>query len=142
MPTRREYDPVGNYNFSVNGITSGRFAAIDGLSFENEMIEYRVSDDPMLPKYRPGMAKYGRITLKRGYIVNPEFNEWIASIQRGKTKRKDGTIELMDNAGNTVASWQILRCMPTKWSVGGLDGKGNEVVYESIELVVEEIIQS
>lgn len=144
MPTRRSFDPVGNYMFEIemDGITTGQFAAVDGLSFEIEMIEYRVSDQPMLPRYRPGLPKFGRLTLKRGYIVNTEFNAWVKQVQAGTYKRKDGAINLLDNAGNRVATWNLYRCLPTKWNIGGLDGKGNEVVYESLELVVEEIEQA
>lgn len=141
MPTRRKMDPVGNYVFTVNDITAGAFSGVDGLSYEIEMIEYRVSDNPMIPRYRPGLPKYGRITLKRGYVVNTEFNDWIEKVQSGIYERKDGSIELKDNAGNTVQRWNLFRCLPTKWNIGGLDGKGNEVVYESLELVVEEIKQ-
>ena len=140
MPDRRTYDPLGNYNFYVDGITVGSFAGVDGLSYEIEMIEYRVSDEPMLPRYRPGLPKYGRITLKRGYVVNTEFNKWIQDVQKGDYERKDGHIELCDNAGNAVATWDLHRALPTKWTVGGFDGKGTEVVYETLELVVEEIL--
>jgi len=139
MSARRSFDPVTNFSFEVEGITQGKFAAADGLSYEIEMIEYRVSDEPMLPRYRPGLPKYGRITLKRGYVLNPALNEWIAQVQAGNYERKDGSIVLLDYYGEEVRRWNLLRCLPTKWSIGSLDGKGTEALMESIELVVEEV---
>ncbi len=140
MPTRRKnLDPIGNYQFEVEDITAGKFAGVDGLSYEVEMIEYRVSDAPMTPRYRPGLPKYGRITLKRGYIASADFNKWITDVQKGVYERKNGAIWLCDNAGNRVKGWALDRCLPAKWTLSGLDGKGNENIFESLELVVEEV---
>ena len=140
MPTRRYgLDPVGNYNFYVDGISLGIFSAVEGLSVEVEMIEYRVSDQPNIPRYRPGTTKYGRITLKRGFLPNFDFILWMEDITSGLYERKDAGIQLQDNAGNINMIWNLYRCLPSKWSLGGFDGKGNEVIAESIELAVEEI---
>lgn len=141
MGARREFDPVGNFHFvvEVDGLIAGKFSSVDGLSYEVEMVEYRVSDQPMLPRYRPGTAKYGRITLKRGYVENTTFNDWLQQVQEGTYKRLNLSITLQDNAGNQVAGWNLFRCLPAKWSIGNLDGKGNEALYESLELAVEEI---
>lgn len=141
MPTRRKgLDPLGSYNFFIDGISSGRFRNVEGLQYEIEMIEYRISDQPMLPRFRPGLPKAPRITLKRGYLTNGDLNEWIEKVQKGEYKRQDASIELRDNTGELVASWDLLRCLPTKWSLSGFDGKSNEVVVEQVELVVEELI--
>lgn len=138
---RREFDPVGNFHFlvEVDGLIAGAFKGVDGLSYEVEMIEYRVSDQPNLPRYRPGTAKYGRITLKRGYVENTTFNDWIADVQQGVYKRLNFSIAMCDNAEQEVARWNLFRCLPAKWSIASLDGKGNDCLYESIELAVEEI---
>ena len=138
---RRDFDPVGNFHFlvEVDGIIAGKFAAVDGLSFEVELIEYRVSDQPNLPRYRPGTAKYGRITLKRGYVENTTFNDWVAKVQQGDYKRLNLNITLCDNAQNPVCSWDLFRCLPAKWSIASLEGKGNDALYESLEIAVEEI---
>jgi phage tail-like protein len=139
MPSRRMSDPVGNYNFVVDGISSGVFSNVEGLSYEVDMIEYRDAENPSQVRFRPGLPKASRVTLKRGFITGIDMNQWIEKISVGEYERKDGLIQLMDNAGNVVASWDLLRCMPSKWSLSGFEGKGNGVVVESIELVVEEI---
>jgi phage tail-like protein len=140
MPARRKtQDPIGNYNFVVDGISSGIFSNVEGLSYEVEMIEYRDAENPSQVRFRPGLPKASRVTLKRGFITGVDMNQWIEKISRGEYERKDGLIQLQDNAGNVVASWDLLRCMPAKWSLSGFEGKGTGIVVESIELVVEEI---
>lgn len=141
MPTRRAFDPVGNFNFFVDGISTGVFSGVDGLSYEVEMIEYRDAENPTIPRFRPGLPKASRITLKRGFILGTDMNKWIEDISAGVYERKDATIQMMDNAGNVVASWNLFNCMPAKWSLAGFEGKGNSVVVETIELVVEEIFR-
>jgi phage tail-like protein len=139
--TRRAFDPVGNYNFFVDGISSGVFSGVDGLNYEVEMIEYRDASNPTIPRFRAGKPKGGRITLKRGFILSVDMNKWIEDISAGKYERKDATIQLMDNTGEVVSSWDLYGCLPSKWALGGFDGKGGEVVYETIELVVEEVVR-
>lgn len=137
---RREFDPVGNYAFSVelDGITAAQFSAVDGLSYECELIEYRVSEAPNLPRFRPGTAGFGSVTLKGGVIDSTELVDWIARCQAGIYERKDITINVYDNAGHGVVGWNLFRCLPSKWSITSLDGKGNDVSFRSIELRVEE----
>lgn len=137
---RRPFDPVGNYHFSVelDGIVVGECDKVEGLSYEVELIEYRVSDQPMLPRYRPGSAKYGSVSLKGGHVESWEFCDWLARCQAGIYERKDLTINVYDNAGGGVVAWHLYRCLPTKWSASSLEGKGNEAFFDSLELRVEE----
>ncbi len=138
----RKLDPVGNFYFFVDGVSTGRFAAVDGLSLEVEAIEYRVGGNPLLPLYRQGKVKHGRVVLKRGFVSNPELWNWLTKVGMGTIPRKNLTIQLHDNAGELVAQWDLFNCMPVKWNLSGLDGKGNDVVYESLEFVTERIEMS
>ncbi len=135
----REFDPIGNFHFFIDGVSTGRFANVDGLSIEQDVIEYRVSDSPLLPLYRQGKVKHGRIVLKRGMVTNPDLWAWLTEIGKGTISRKQISIQLHDNAGGMVMKWDLYNCMPVKWNINGLDGKGNDVVYESLEFVTERI---
>ena len=139
--TRGGFDPVGNFNFEVeiDGITNAIFSGVDGLNYEVEMIEYRDAANPLLPLYRPGHIKVGRVTLKGGYRCKLDLIDWIKKAEEGKLERKSISIWLSDNAGSRVKGWNLFNCMPTKWSVSSFDGKGNEIVIETIELVAEQI---
>jgi phage tail-like protein len=141
MPSRRvELDHVGAYNFKVDigGITQGYFKGVDGINAELEVIEFQDGDDLLLRK-RPGRAKFGDVTLKKGYIVTPDLQTWWNDARKGQYARRDISISLNDNAGNLLRMWNLFGCWPKSWKVNALDGKGNDVVTEEITFVVEDM---
>lgn len=142
MPTRRaELDHVGAYNFRVeiSGVNAGFFKGVDGINAELEVIEFQDGDDLFLRK-RPGRAKFGDVTLKKGYIVTPDLQTWWRDCRDGKYDRRDIAIHLGDNTNKTVRSWNLFGCWPKQWKVNGFDGKGNDVVTEEITFVVEDMM--
>ena len=60
-------------------------------------------------------------------------------IQNGKAPRKTVTITLMDDEMQEVASWQLEKAWPTKYSAPDFNATSNEVAIESLELVCEGI---
>lgn len=147
MPTRRMEafgDPIGNYNFKVeiDGVDAGHFTAVDGLSIEQEVVEFQNGDDPLTRK-RPGRVKYGDITLKKGYIATTILNDWIEAARcgHGDYTRKDMSIVLHDNTdpdqGGEIKRWNCFECFPKSWKMSSLDGKGNDVLTEEMVIVIE-----
>ena len=64
MP-RREFDPIGNYNFAVeiDGVNAAMFTECSGLESETEVIEYRAGDDASMHIRKiPGLHKVGDVT--------------------------------------------------------------------------------
>lgn len=138
---RPDSDPIGAYNFvvEIEGINAGYFKNVDGLSAEIEVIEYQDGDDLILRK-RPGRAKFGDITLKKGYIVTEDLQSWWRSTIEGKQHRRNVQIHLQDPATKQrVATWNLIGCWPKQWKLSGFDGKGNDALTEEITLVVEDI---
>ena len=141
MPTRRtDLDHLGGYNFTVEiqGVSAGYFKGVDGINCEIEVIEFQDGDDLTLRK-RPGRAKFGDVTLKKGYIVTPDLQEWWKNARDGQYDRRDISVVLNDNAANEVRRWNLYGCWPKQWKVNAFDGKGNDVVTEEITFVVEEM---
>ncbi len=141
-PDRRaELDHVGTYNFMVeiSGVSAGYFKGVDGLSAEMEVVEFQDGDDLFLRK-RPGRAKFGDVTLKKGYLGSPDLQEWWGAIRDGQYDRRDISIHLEDRRGRAVRTWNLFGCWPKQWKVNGFDGKGNDVVTEEITFVVEEML--
>jgi phage tail-like protein len=141
MPTRRaELDHVGAYNFEVeiSGCPAGYFKGVDGLNAEIEVIEFQDGDDLFLRK-RPGRAKFGDVTLKKGYIVTEDLQKWWRDCRDGKYDRRDISIHLRGNTEDRVRTWNLFGCWPKQWKVNGFDGKGNDVVTEEITFVVEDL---
>jgi phage tail-like protein len=138
-------DPIGNYNFTVqiDGVEAGHFMGVDGLSVEQEVIEYQDGDDHFTRK-RPGRVKYGDITLKKGYVNKVALNSWIqlARIGSGQYQRKTMSIVLHSNkmandAPAEIKRWNCFECFPKSWKISSLDGKGNDVVTEEMVVAIE-----
>lgn len=141
MPSRRtELDYVGAYNFMVeiSGVNAGYFKGVDGINSEIEVIEYQDGDDLFLRK-RPGRAKFGDVTLKKGYIVTDDLQNWWRACRDGQYDRRDISIVLNDNSGNEIRRWNLYGCWPKQWKINSLDGKGNDPVTEEITFVVEDL---
>jgi phage tail-like protein len=114
MPSRRtDIDHVGAYNFKVDigGVTAGYFKGVDGINAELEVIEFQDGDDLTLRK-RPGRAKFGDVTLKKGYIVTPDLQEWWRLAREGQYVRRDISIFLNENAANPFLPCSLFGCWP------------------------------
>ncbi|MFA5624604.1 MAG: phage tail protein [Bradymonadales bacterium] len=145
---RRVGDPVANFMFtaSIDGLGDVHCNGVDGLSYEVDMIEYRSSDKPMVPRFRQGLNKLGRVTLKRGYLNQADGRKllaWLQEVESKTMQRRNINISLSDQQvnDNERMSWTLVDCMPTKWNISSLDGKGNEIVVESIEFVCETMLK-
>ncbi|MCO5186573.1 MAG: phage tail protein [Anaerolineae bacterium] len=141
MPSRRtELDHVGAYNFSVeiSGVNAGYFKSVSGLSAELEVLEFQDGDDLFLRK-RPGRAKFGNVTLTKGYIVTQDLQDWWRAARNGQYDRRDVSIILKDNAGGEIRRWNLYGCWPCKWETNALVGNSNTLLEETITLVVEDM---
>ena len=141
MPTRRaELDHVGAYNFAVeiSGVNAGYFKSVSGLSAELEVIEFQDGDDLFLRK-RPGRARFGDVTLTKGYIVTSDLQDWWRAARDGQYDRRDVSIVLNDNAGNEIRRWNLYGCWPRRWQTNAMEGNRDVLLEESVTLVVEDM---
>ncbi|MBQ8036041.1 MAG: phage tail protein [Proteobacteria bacterium] len=148
--SHRSIDPLVSYAFivEIGGTAVARFSGVDGLGYEVEMIEYRDSETPNLPRFRQGRRKAGRVTLKRGVLVgeNNDLMAWIREIEKGVVSQRNISITIGNYGKDKGISepkaphtWVLRGCAPTKWSMGNLDGNSNSPLIESLELVVSEV---
>lgn len=148
--SHRSIDPLVSYAFivEIGGTAVARFSGVDGLGYEVEMIEYRDSETPNLPRFRQGRRKAGRVTLKRGVLVgeNNDLMAWIREIEKGVVSQRNISITIGNYGKDQGISepkaphtWVLRNCAPTKWSMGNLDGNSNSPLIESLELVVSEV---
>lgn len=132
--------PYKKYNYKVlldNSEEAG-FSEVSSPDITSEPVEYREGN--MTGKTagkQPGILKYGNVTLKRGVTESQVFVAWMKDIQDGKAPRKTVVITLMDDEMNEVASWQLEKAWPTKYTGTDMNATSNEVAIESLELVTE-----
>ena len=139
MPTGNVPDPYLNFNFlvEIGGITRAAFQECNGFDSTIDVIEHREGGENTTLRKHPGMTKYSNIVLKRGVTDDKELYEWHHQTIRGKLKRKDGYILLLDRIGQEVARWHFVRAWPSKWVGPTLNAEGNDVAVETLELAHE-----
>ncbi|HEV2705502.1 MAG TPA: phage tail protein [Pyrinomonadaceae bacterium] len=141
MPTGNRVDPYRGFNFLVelDGLTHGGFQECTGLDTSTDVVEYREGADPNHKRKLTGLNTFSNVTLKRGVTDSDELWKWRQTVIDGRTERKNGSIILMDEAGNEKVRWNFLNAWPTKWTGPTFNATDNAVAVETLELALEEL---
>ena len=104
-------------------------------------MDYREGTDPAHVRKLDGLTKYGNITLKWGVTDSTELHDWHKAILAGQigSNRKQVSIIVLDETGDDKAKFVVSEAWPVKYQPSALNGKGNEVLVELLELVNEGI---
>lgn len=140
MPTTR-VDPYRGFNFlvEIDGITQAGFQEVGGLDASTDSTDYREGADPNHVRKLPGLNKYSAITLKRGITDSDELWKWRQTVIDGKTERKNGSIVLLNEAGQEKLRWNFSNAWPSKWTGPAFNSTGSAVAVETLELTHEEV---
>ena len=133
--------PYSAFNFQVeiDGAPRAGFSDVSGIGTEFMVAEYRNgNDDENHVQKVVGLHKVSDVTLKRGIISQTYFYGWIDELRRDPSIRRDVTITLLDESGETVLIWKLQNCLPQKWTGPTLAAKAHgEVAMEEIVLACE-----
>lgn len=134
-------DPYAQFNFilEIDGLTAAGFTEVGGLSFEQDIIEYREGADTASVRKMPGLRKYANITLSRGYTQSRDLWDWRKTTIDGLTLRKAGAIILRDEAGEPALRWEFSEGWVSKYEGPALNSTANEAAMEKIEIAVEDV---
>jgi phage tail-like protein len=132
-------DPFRSYRFRVelDGVERAGFQEASGLDFAQDPVEYREGPDALTPRKLPGLIKYANIVLKWGISDDAELWDWRQQAVDGKIERKNGSIILVDDAGEDKFRWNFREGWPAKWTGPTFNATGNEVAIESLEIAHE-----
>jgi phage tail-like protein len=132
-------DPYGNFNFTVeiDGIRRAWFSEASGFDSTVDVIEHREGGDSTTPRKLPGMTRHANIVLKWGVTDDAQLWEWHQEVVDGRIERKNGSIVLLDRAGNEQVRWNFFEAWPTKWTGPTFSSEGNDIAIETLELAHE-----
>lgn len=132
-----------NYKVLIDGEEEAGFSEVSAPDITSDPVEYREGNMAgKTPGKQPGILKYSNVTLKRGTTESRVFVDWMKEIQNGKAPRRTVVITLMDDEMKEVASWQLEKAWPTRYSAPDFNATSNEVAIESLELVCEGITRT
>jgi phage tail-like protein len=60
-------------------------------------------------------------------------------VQAGKPERKNGSIVLLDDAGQEKIRWNFVNAWPTKWTGPAFNSTSNAVAMEALDIAHEEV---
>lgn len=136
-------DPLRNFRFrlEVDGITQGNFSEVTVGETTTDAVDYREGTDPSHVRKLDGLTKFGNVTMKWGVTESTELHDWHKAILAGQiqSNRKRVAIVVQDESGADKARFVVSEAWPMKYQPSGLNGKGNEVFVELLELVNEGI---
>jgi phage tail-like protein len=138
-------DPLRNFRFrlEIDGLEQGAFAQVTIGDLSNNPIEYREGDEPTTVRKLSSLTKYANVTLKWGITDSVELAEWHQQVVGGATLleqiRKTVVIRVQDEAGTDKAAFEVTRAWPCKYDPTDLNGTGNEVAIDTLELCNEGI---
>jgi phage tail-like protein len=138
----RRDDPYLNYNFLVElggGVAAG-FSEADLPAGRIEAVAYREgADRTSAARLLPGRVEYDTLVLRRGFAGDPELFQWWRAVVQGNVDRRNVSVVLLDEQRQEVARWNLRRAWPTKYEPPSLNGLGNDVAIETLELAHEGI---
>ena len=144
-PTR--FDPYKNFKFRVKW--DGRYVAgvskVSALKRTTEVVKHRDGGDPSTSRKSPGRTEYEAVTLERGVTHDPEFERWankVWDVGAGSGAevsladfRKDVIVELLNEAGQVVQSYQVFRAWVSEYqALPDLDANANAVAIQHLKL--------
>lgn len=154
--TRR--DPVQGFNFAVSLLESasagaflsvsvgrppqGGFAEVSGLELTIAAEEFREGGNNGTVLKFPGRAQWPNLKLRRGVVSDADLWEWHLGFVEGRGKRRDGTVTLLDEAGDPVRTWRFSRGLPVRWLGPALNATDSRVAIEEIEIAHEGLVQT
>jgi phage tail-like protein len=146
-------DPYKNFKFRVkwdNRYVAG-VSKVSAFKRTTEVVKHRDGGDESSSRKSPGRTEYDPITLERGVTHDIEFERWANKVwdysnaQAGPEQRvqevsladfrKDIVIDVYNEAGQKVLSYQVFRCWPSEYqSISDLDANANAVAIQHIKL--------
>jgi len=132
-------DPYRTHNFriEIDGIDRAGFREASGLETTTAPIDYREGTMGLSVQKLPGLVQQSTITLRGGITDDPVLWDWRKTVMDGKVERKNGSIVLLDEAGEERLRWNFVDAWPSKWTGPALNATGNEVAVESLEITHE-----
>jgi phage tail-like protein len=128
-------DPLRGFRFlvEIEGITSGGFTRVKGLSRELKVESYREGGVNEYEHKLVTQATQPVVVLERGLALE-DLWKWAMAAADGDIKRKTVWVRLQNEGGERMWSWQIEYAIPVKWTASDLDANASPVVMESLEL--------
>jgi phage tail-like protein len=160
-PSPPKSKPGGNYITSnrfyveMGGSIAASFTECSGISVQVDKEVYLEGGVNDQQRIFLKQTKFQDITLKRGMTNEVVFWEWMQAVlnltgpanktdstkktddSSGISARRNLTILLFNQAGQTMQSWKIIGAIPVAWKTPTLQASSNAVAIEELTIAYE-----
>jgi phage tail-like protein len=128
-------DPLRGFRYlvEIDGLVSGAFLRVKGLSREVRYESYREGGINEFEHKLVTQVANPVVVLERGLALD-ELWQWALAAADGDVKRRNVHVRLSDESGAPAWAWSIAQAIPVKWSSSDLDAHSSQVVMETLEL--------
>ncbi|MEM7062118.1 MAG: phage tail protein [Cyanobacteria bacterium P01_B01_bin.77] len=82
--------------------------------------------------------EFSNVVLKRGITDSMDFWSWIKAVLNNESKqRRNVSILLFNQAGDTMQAWTLVGAMPIGWKADALQASAENVALEELTLAYE-----
>ena len=143
-PTR--FDPYKAFMFRIkwDGVYVAGLSKMSPLKRTTEPVVHRDGGDPSHERKSPGKTTFDAVTLERGVTHDPAFEAWanlvhsLASPMSLRNFRKEVIVDVYNEAGLKVLSYQLHRCWPSEYqALPQLDAATAAVAIQTLKLEIE-----
>jgi phage tail-like protein len=137
--TTTYYPPVG-FSFlvsitGVDGVNESNFQEVTGLNVKLDVEEIKEGGENRFAHRFPSRPKYESLVLRRGMVLNSQLITWARqATEQFAFTPKTVVISLLDEDGQTLASWNVVNAWPAALKISDFKAQDNAIVVETLEL--------
>lgn len=127
-------------NFHVD--LSDDILNVSSISMSIPKIPTTTGSDTSQKTHRPGRPAFGNITLRGAEHTEgvKKIRGWIKDAYDGKDARKDITVEVKNQKGEAVRTFNLYRCLPVSYSSIDFNSQGGaSTMHWTVEVRVQRI---
>ena len=137
------FDPYKNYMFQLkwDGTYVAGLSKMSPLKRTTTPVLHRQGGEPSTDRKSPGKTTYEAVTLERGVTHDPVFEDWanlvhsLSAPMSLKNFRKDIVVDIFNESGQKVLSYQLLRCWVSEYTaLPALDAGTAAVAIQTLKL--------
>jgi phage tail-like protein len=117
------------------------FESVSGLSSNIEYARHNFVENNGDPSNVPsvGNPSFGSITISRGFDKGKALWDWHmqCATKNDPASRKDCTLEVQDDAGKALATFNLVQCWPSSYQASGANAGGGDHFFETVSFELE-----
>lgn len=142
------YITTNRFYVEMGGSVGASFSECSGLDVQVDKETYFEGGLNDQQRIFLKQTKFSDVTLKRGMTDDIDFWKWLEMVfqlnqgsggtsQSSGTLRRNVTILVFNQAGETMQAWTLIGAVPIGWKTPSFQASGNSVAIEELTLTFE-----